>query len=141
MHSLNCQTLHSSNASNRLDQVFIIWFERQVGESLKIIMKVGQIPYAERYRLLTELEKHGVAFRQSGKQEGKKYTKIYIPWTEVDDWSSKQEVLKSMFVLYDALELNGLFRKIAESVEVMGAAVGEVEEVRESKLEKVLNKS
>ncbi|MFP3358011.1 hypothetical protein R0K17_11705 [Planococcus sp. SIMBA_143] len=54
-----------------LGQAFIIWFERQVGERLKITVEVGPIPYAERYRLLTELEKHSVSFQQSGKQEGK----------------------------------------------------------------------
>lgn len=135
------ETLGEPASAYWLGQAFIIWFERQVGERLKITVEVGPIPYAERYRLLTELEKRGVSFQQSGKQEGKRYTRIYTAWTDVGDWASKQEVLKSMFVLYDAPELNDLFRKIAESVEVMGAAIEEVEEVTESKLEKVLNKS
>ncbi|MFP8782590.1 PDDEXK-like family protein [Planococcus plakortidis] len=135
------ETLGEPASAYWLGQAFIIWFERQVGERLKVTVEVGPIPYEERLRLLTELEKRGVSFQQSGKEEGKRYTRIYTAWTDVGDWASKREVLKSMFVLYDAPELNDLFRKIAESVEVMRDAVEEVEEVTESKLEKVLNKS
>ncbi|WP_180956279.1 MULTISPECIES: PD-(D/E)XK nuclease family protein [unclassified Planococcus (in: firmicutes)] len=113
------ETLGKPESAYWLGEAFIIWFERQVGERLKITVEVGPIPYAERYRLLTELENRDVSFQKSGKEEGKKYTKIYTAWTDVGDWASKQEVLKSMFVLYDAPELNDLFRKIAESVEAM----------------------
>ena len=135
------ETLGEPGSVYWLGQAFVIWFEQQVGERLKITVEVGPIPHAERYRLLTELEKRGVSFQQSGKQEGKRYTRIYTAWTDVGDWASKQEVLKSMLVLYDAPELDDLFRKIAESVEVMGDAMEEVEEVTESMLEKVLTKS
>lgn len=65
------------------------------------------------------LEKQGVSFQQNAKMEGKKYTKVYTAWADVSDWASKQKVLKSMLELYEAPELNDLFRKIAQSVESM----------------------
>lgn len=126
------ETLGEPASAYWLGQAFVIWFERQVGERLKITVEVGPIPYTERYRLLTELEKRGVSFQQSGKQEGKRYTRIYTAWTDVGDWASKQEVLKSMFMLYDAPELNDLFQKIALSVERMAQQKEVSEDVSKS---------
>lgn len=114
------ETLGKPDSAYWLGQAFIIWFERQVEDRIKITVEVGPIPYEERYQLLTMLEKQGINFQQNAKQEGKKYTKIYTAWTEVNDWASKQEVLKSMLELYNAPEINDLFQKIAMSVERMG---------------------
>lgn len=113
------ETLGKPDSAYWLGQAFIIWFERRADERMKIAVEVGPIPYEERYQLLTILEKHGVSFQQNAKQEGKKYTRIYTAWTEIKDWASKQEVLKSMLELYNAPEINDLFRKIALSVEEM----------------------
>lgn len=113
------ETLGKPDSAYWLGQAFIIWFERQVEDRIKITVEVGPIPYEDRYQLLTMLEKHGISFQQNAKQEGKKYTRIYTAWTEVKDWASKQEVLKSMMELYNAPEINDLFRKIALSVEGM----------------------
>ncbi|WP_341201111.1 PD-(D/E)XK nuclease family protein [Planomicrobium okeanokoites] len=121
------ETLGKPDSTYWLGQAFIIWFERQVADRIKITVEVGPIPYEERYQLLTILEKHGISFQQNAKQEGKKYTKIYTAWTDVKDWASKQEVLNSMLELYNAPEINDLFRKIALSVEGM-AQQEEVEE-------------
>ncbi|MBZ5201567.1 PD-(D/E)XK nuclease family protein [Planomicrobium chinense] len=130
------ETLGKPDSSYWLGQAFIIWFERQVGERLKITVEIGPIPYEERYQLLTMLEAHGVHFQQNAKQEGKKYTRIYTAWTEVKDWASKQEVLKSMLELYDAPKLNELFQKIALSVESMSEKA-EAEEIVESEREEL----
>ncbi|RLQ91334.1 PD-(D/E)XK nuclease family protein [Planomicrobium sp. Y74] len=113
------ETLGKPDSAYWLGQAFVIWFERQVENRIKITVEVGPIPYEERYQLLTMLEKHGISFQQNAKQEGKKYTKIYTAWTEVKDWASKQEVLNSMLELYNAPEINDLFQKIALSVEGM----------------------
>lgn len=113
------ETWGKSVSASWLDQVFIIWFELQAEERLKITVEVGPIPYKERHQLLTMLEKQGGTFQQSEKQEGRKYTKIYTAWTEVEDWASKQEVLNSMLELYEAPGINDLFRKIAVSPEAM----------------------
>lgn len=113
------ETLGKPDSAYWLGQPFIVWFERQVEERLKITVEVGPIAYGERLHLLTMLEKHGVNFQQNAKQEGKKNTRIYTAWVEVKDWASKQEVLKSMLDLYNAPELNDLYRKIALSVEAM----------------------
>lgn len=113
------ETLGKPDSAYWLGQTFIIWFERQVEDRIKITLEVGPISYEERVQLLTMLEKHGVSFQQNAKQEGKKYTRIYTAWTGVKDWGSKQEVLNSIMELYNAPEINDLFRKIALSVEGM----------------------
>lgn len=113
------ETLGKLDSAYWLDQAFIIWFERQVEDRIKITVEVGPIPYEERYQLLTMLGKHGISFQQNAKQEGKKHTKIYTACTEVKDWPSKQEVLKSMVELYNAPEINDMFRKTVLSVEGM----------------------
>lgn len=123
------ETLSKPDSSYWLGQAFIIWFERQVGERLKITVEIGPIPYEERYQLLTIIETHSVHFQQNAKQEGKKYTRIYTAWIEVKDWASKEEVLKSMLELYDAPKLNELFQKIALSVESMSEKVEAEEDV------------
>lgn len=126
------ETLAKPDSTDWLGQTLIIWFERQVENRIKVTVEVGPIPCEERYQLLSMLEKQGINFQQNAKQEGKKYTKIYTARTEVNDWASKQEVLKSMLQLYNAPEINDLFRKTVLSVEEM-AQQEEAEDVLISK--------
>lgn len=94
-----------------LGQAFIIWFEQQTDDRLKINVEVGPIQQEKRYLLLSSLETQGVSFRQDAKMEGKKYTKIYTGVTTLANWSSKQEVVKGMFELYNDQLLAELFQK------------------------------
>jgi hypothetical protein len=104
----------------------IIWFERTWDERLKINVEVGPTPFEKRLNLLTALENQGIPIRESGKLEGKKYTKIYTQTTDISDWAKKDGIVNGMERLYHDPKINSLFKKIALAVET-------VEEDREKK--------
>lgn len=97
----------------------IIWFNRTWNEQLKINVEVGPIPFKNRYRLLTKLERQGVSFQSSGKLEGKKFTKIYTKTINITDWANKEEIVNGMESLYNDPDINSLFKQIAMVIEQM----------------------
>lgn len=74
----------------------IIWFSREWNQDLKVHVEVGPIDYPERLRLLSALQEQNVSFRPSGMLEGKKYTKIYVSNTHVEDWTDPVCVERAM---------------------------------------------
>ncbi|WP_161568824.1 PD-(D/E)XK nuclease family protein [Exiguobacterium sp. SH5S13] len=84
-----------------LNYGLIIWFERKGSKRLKLYVEVGPIDYAERLPLLEALEAKHISFWKSGKQEGKKFTRIYTETTEVSDWTNATFVKDAMTSLID----------------------------------------
>lgn len=91
----------------------VIWFERTWNDRLKLTIEVGPLPYENRVRLLDALEREGVSFRASAKQEGKKYTRIYTQFVDISDWASKVEVYRGMLEIYHSDELRFVFKQMA----------------------------
>ena len=79
-----------------LNYGLIIWFERKGSKRLKLYVEVGPIDYAERLPLLEALEVKNISFWKSGKQEGKKFTRIYTDSIDVSDWTSASVVTDAM---------------------------------------------
>ena len=85
-----------------LNYGLIIWFERKGSKRLKLYVEVGPIDYKERLPLLEALEAKNISFWKSGKQEGKKFTRIYTETTDVSDWTNATVVKEAMTSLIDA---------------------------------------
>lgn len=79
-----------------LNYGLIIWFERKGSKRLKLYVEVGPIDYAERLPLLEALEAKNISFWKSGKQEGKKFTRIYTDTIDVSDWTNATIITNAM---------------------------------------------
>ena len=91
-----------------LNYGLIIWFERKGSKRLKLYVEVGPINYAERLPLLEALEAKNISFWKSGKQEGKKFTRIFTDSTEVSDWTNANVVTDAMTSLLDTEAFHSL---------------------------------
>ncbi|MCT4781639.1 MULTISPECIES: PDDEXK-like family protein [Exiguobacterium] len=85
-----------------LNYGLIIWFERKGSKRLKLYVEVGPIDYTERLPLLEALEAKDISFWKSGKQEGKKFTRIYTETLDVSDWTNAANVKDAMTTLFHA---------------------------------------
>lgn len=85
-----------------LNYGLIIWFERKGSKRLKLYVEVGPISYLERLKILEALEAKDISFLKSGKQEGKKFTRIYTETTDVSNWTNTATVKDAMNTLLDA---------------------------------------
>jgi hypothetical protein len=79
-----------------LNYGLIIWFERKGSKRLKLYVEVGPIDYAERLPFLEALETKNISFWKSGKQEGKKFTRIYTDTIDVPDWTNATIITSAM---------------------------------------------
>jgi hypothetical protein len=79
-----------------LNYALIMWFERKGDKRLKLYVEVGPIPYERRLELLEAIEEKGISFMKSGKQEGKKFTRIYTDTMDVPDWTNANHVHQTM---------------------------------------------
>ena len=84
-----------------LNYALIAWFERKGDKKLKLYVEVGPIPYEPRLELLEALEKEGMTIKQSAKQEGSKFTRIYTDLRDVEDWTSTSSVKATMISLIE----------------------------------------
>lgn len=91
-----------------LNYGLIIWFERKGSKRLKLYVEVGPIDYAERLPLLEALEAKNISFWKSGKQEGKKFTRIFTDSTDVSDWTNASVVTDAMTSLLDTEAFHSL---------------------------------
>ena len=91
-----------------LNYGLIIWFERKGSKRLKLYIEVGPIDYAERLPLLEALEANNISFWKSGKQEGKKFTRIFTDSTDVSDWTNASVVTDAMTSLLDTEAFHSL---------------------------------
>ena len=79
-----------------LNYALIMWFERKGDKRLKLYVEVGPIPFERRLELLEAIEEKGISFMKSGKQEGKKFTRIYTDTMDVPDWTNANHVHQTM---------------------------------------------
>ncbi|MCT4796353.1 PDDEXK-like family protein [Exiguobacterium alkaliphilum] len=84
-----------------LNYGLIVWFERKGSKRLKLYVEVGPINYKERLELLEALEVKGISFLKSGKQEEKKFTRIYTETIDVSDWTNATVVKDAMMTLIE----------------------------------------
>ncbi|WP_163103029.1 PD-(D/E)XK nuclease family protein [Peribacillus alkalitolerans] len=106
----------------------IIWFERTWDERLKLNIEVGPIPFENRVSLLKALEKQGISIRPSAKEEGKKYTKIYVKTIDISDWANKDGIVAGMERLYYDTSFKDTIKNIASAIESMQLHEAELEE-------------
>lgn len=91
-----------------LNYGLIIWFERKGSKRLKLYVEVGPIDYAERLPFLEALEAKNISFWKSGKQEGKKFTRIYTDTIDVSDWTNATIITSAMTSLLNTEAFHSL---------------------------------
>ncbi|WP_051627685.1 PD-(D/E)XK nuclease family protein [Exiguobacterium chiriqhucha] len=97
-----------------LNYGLIIWFERKGSTRLKLYVEVGPIDFAERLPLLEALEAKNISFWKSGKQEGKKFTRIYTETTDVSDWTNAAVVKDAMTSLINDPSFRSFSKTVTE---------------------------
>lgn len=102
-----------------LDNTFIVWFERLWDNKLKLTIEVGPIKHDERVLVLNTLESKGAAIKDSSKEEGKKFTRIYTSTIQLgsEDWTDKPKIIDAMNELYQREDFKRILGVISKTVD------------------------
>ncbi|MGF7012306.1 hypothetical protein M2145_001014 [Lachnospiraceae bacterium PF1-21] len=92
------------------------WFNEYWGK-LKLVLEVGPFDDAsKRIKFLETLQQQGVKIKESAKQPGKKYTRIFSQTVPIKDWGDEDEVFEAMKKLFNRNDLATVIEQVTRGI-------------------------
>lgn len=105
--------VHVKDPNYWLGKGVVVWFEQTNDSRLRIIAEIGPIEYPERLKLIEQLERVGLSFKESSKLEKARYTRFFTQKIDVNKWDDMTELTQAMSDLYNSAEFTLLRKQVA----------------------------